>query len=197
VGLGEEAWLGEGQSNVEDRARPVLVQLAEAKAYVVDDAFMLLAPLGHVAGRRHDGLETNILAELGIDDPLLHHRLGLLETLVHGIIHLGETLLEEILLLGEFLLDGGLLQGNLLDLVGSWWRRVKCSACADANIGGESTAWVVGAVVVELAAADPDRDGSQSLTGQGITSSPRPPANHQESPKVIQPRPFVNRKKKS
>jgi len=68
---------------------------------------VLLAPLGHVAGSRLDGLEANILAELGIDDQLLLHRLDLLETLVHGIIHLDEALLEEILLL-----DGGLLRSS-------------------------------------------------------------------------------------
>jgi hypothetical protein len=101
---------------LDHRPVPVLVQLADAEAEVVDDAFVLLAPGGEVGSSLLNVDEACVLAELGIDDPLLDRSIGVPEALVQGLISFDESALEEVLLVRELLLDGGLLDGELLDL---------------------------------------------------------------------------------
>jgi len=74
-------------------------------------------PIAQIDSRLLDGLETNVLTKLRVDDPLLQHCFGVQEALFNVVIDLGEAPLEEVLLLGQLLLDNGLLDGEFLDLV--------------------------------------------------------------------------------
>ena len=67
---------------LDHRPVPVLVQLADAEAEVVDDAFVLLAPGGEVGGCLLNGDEVCVLVELGIDDPLLDRSVSVPKALV-------------------------------------------------------------------------------------------------------------------
>ena len=64
------------------RPVPVLVELADAKTEVVDDAFVLLAPGGEVGGCLLNGDEVCVLVELKVDDPLLDRSVSVPKALV-------------------------------------------------------------------------------------------------------------------
>lgn len=61
-----------------DGAVLVLVELAEAKTKVIDDTLVFLAPGLEFPRGLLDGDEAGVLAELRIDDPLLHRGLSVL-----------------------------------------------------------------------------------------------------------------------
>jgi hypothetical protein len=144
MGVGKDARLREWGSHFEHGTCPKLVQLAEAKTHVVDDAFVIPAPLAQVCGGLLNGLEANILAKLGVDDPLLHHRFGLLEAVVNVVVNLSEATLQELLLLGQLLLDDSLLDGELADFFEQKFR-------IGVHIGGGGYCALLGATSIVVA----------------------------------------------
>ena len=78
----EDRRLDVNSGGLDHRSVPVLVQLANAEAEVIDDAFVLLAPGGEVGGNLLNGDEACIVAELGIDDPLLDLSISVPEAFV-------------------------------------------------------------------------------------------------------------------
>jgi hypothetical protein len=135
--VGEDARLGEERGRLHDRAVPVLVQLADAEAEVVDDALVFLAPGLEFFGGCLDGLEAHVLAELRFDDPLLHYGFHLLEALVQRFVGLEKTTFEERALFVELLLGGSLRRGEFLEL------REKELCVGIHGVGGFGTAGIV------------------------------------------------------
>jgi hypothetical protein len=89
--LGEDARLDVGSGGLEPLLVLVLAEFAEAETKVVDDAFMFLPPLGEVESHLLNVEEALILADLGVDDPLLYHGVHVPKVSVHGRVHLDEA----------------------------------------------------------------------------------------------------------
>jgi hypothetical protein len=80
--LGEDGGLNVSSGGLNHQPVPVLVELANAKAEIINDGLVLLTPGGEVRGGLLDVDEARVLVELKIDDPLLDRSVDFPKALV-------------------------------------------------------------------------------------------------------------------